>query len=101
MFEIEGIFNNEDKRLGTIYLKDERLIINLPEWIEERNIYRVDTKEQFATIKPKKFGGLSYLIYSFTDDFAEIETRDYGRCLVKITEATTITNFPKYERGNY
>ena len=74
--------------------------INIPEWIEERNIYD-SNKNQFATIKPSKFGGLSYKIYSIDGDFAEIETIDYGRCYVKITEATPITDTPTYEHGNY
>ena len=75
--------------------------INLPEWIEERNIYRLDNKEQFATLKPKKFGGLSYKIFSQDNEYAEIETIDYGRCYVKVTEATPITDVPTYEHGNY
>lgn len=74
--------------------------INIPEWIDERNIYN-QNKEQFATIKPKKFGGLSYKIYSIDHEFAEIETIDFGRCYVKITESTPITDTPTYEHGNY
>lgn len=75
--------------------------INIPEWIEERNIYTIDTKEQFATIKPAKFGGLSYKIFSRDGEFAEIETLDFGRCYVKVTDATPITDTPTYEHGNY
>ena len=74
--------------------------INIPEWIEERNIYDMN-KNQFATIKPAKFGGLSYKVYSIDGEFAEIETVDYGRCYVKITDATPITDTPTYEHGNY
>lgn len=74
--------------------------VNLPEWIEERNIYN-SNKEQFATLKPKKFGGLSYKIFSIDGEFAEIETIDYGRCYVKITDSTPITDVPTYEHGNY
>lgn len=74
--------------------------VNLPEWIEERNIYD-SNKEQFATLKPKKFGGLSYKLYSRDGEFAEIETVDYGRCYVKITDSTPITDVPTYEHGNY
>ena len=89
------------------YLKDVPVVaknyINIPEWIEERNVYKIDTKEQFATLKPKKFGGLTYKIYSFVDDgyYAEIETRDFGRCLVRVTDSTPITEIPTYEHGNY
>ena len=74
--------------------------INIPEWIEERNIYD-NNKNQFATIKPAKFGGLTYKIYSRDGEFAEIETIDYGRCYVKVTDSTPITNTPMYEHGNY
>lgn len=77
--------------------------INIPASIEQRNIYTVDTKQQFATIKPMKFGGLSYKIYSLVDNgyYAEIETRDYGRCLVRVTDMTPITDAPQYKNGNY
>lgn len=78
--------------------------INLPEWIEERYIYDVNTKQRLdKTLKPKKFGGLTYKIYSFIDDnyYAEIESVDYGKVLVRITEATPITDTPQYECGNY
>lgn len=74
--------------------------INIPEWIEERNIYD-SNKNQFATIKPAKFGGLSYKVFNIDGEFAEIETYDYGRCYVKITDSTTITDSPTYDHGNY
>ena len=74
--------------------------INIPEWIEERNIYD-SNKNKIATIKPQKFGGLSYKIYSIDGEFAEIETLDYGRCYVKVTDSTPITDSPIYEHGNY
>ena len=77
--------------------------INIPPSIEERNIYDINTKKQFATIKPKKFGGLSYKILSYQEGktYAEIETHDYGKVLVKITDMTPITNTPQYSHGNY
>ena len=77
--------------------------INIPPTIEERNIYRVDNKQQFATIKPKKFGGLSYKVYSFVDGgyYAEIQTVDYGRVLVRVTDMTPITTTPQYSHGNF
>lgn len=77
--------------------------INIPDWIEERAIFKIDTKEWFACIKPKKFGGLSYKIYSIVDNgyYAEIETCDFGRCLIRVTDSTPITNVPTYEHGNY
>ena len=77
--------------------------INIPPSIEARNIYDVNNKKQFATIKPKKFGGLSYKILSYQEGktYAEIETHDYGKVLVKITDMTPITNTPQYSHGNY
>ena len=74
--------------------------INVPEWIEERNIYDSNFN-QFTTIKPKKFGGLSYKVFSIQGEFAEIETVNFGRCFIKITESTPITETPTYEHGNY
>ena len=88
------------KKLADVPVKNDKYI-NLPEWIEERNIYDINTKKQFATLKPKKFGGLSYKIYNIVNDLAEIETLDYGRCYVKITNSTPITDVPTYEHGNY
>lgn len=87
-----------------IYLaksKDE--FINIPPSIEERNIYDINTKKQINVIKPKKFGGLSYKILSYQEGktYAEIETHDYGKVLVKITDMTPITNTPQYSHGNY
>lgn len=81
----------------------ENIYINIPEWIDQRAIFTLDTKEWFNCIKPKKFGGLSYKIYSFVDNgyFTEIETCDFGRCLIRVTEATPITSQPLYEHGNY
>ena len=77
--------------------------INIPPSIEVRNVYDKNTKKLKATIKPKKFGGLSYKIYNLVDNgyYAEIETRDYGRVLVRITKLTPITNKPQYTHGNY
>lgn len=77
--------------------------INIPPTIEVRNIYKVDTKKQFAVIKPQKFGGLSYKILGYVDGrtYAKIKTLDYGEVLVKITSMTPITNKPQYTHGNY
>lgn len=96
---IEGM-GGSWKHTTDVPVKEDKYV-NIPEWIEERNIYKLDTKEQFATIKPKKFGGLSYLIYSRDGEFAEIQTVDFGRCYVKVTDSTPITDVPTYEHGNY
>lgn len=86
-----------------IYQSNKTKYINIPEWIEERNVYRCDNKTQFATIKPKKFGGLTYAIYNMVDNgyYAEIETLNFGRCLVRVTQSTPITDSPMYSHGNY
>lgn len=96
-FDIEGYYN-ENKNIN---LKNIPLLINIPEWIEERNVYSIDTVEQIGTLKPKKYGGLSYRIIDFKYDFACIKTSSFGYCYVRITEATKITNYPIYERGEY
>ena len=101
LFEIEGNVIKNGEIFATLSLNDVPMYINIPEWIEERNIYTVDTFDQFATIKPKKFGGLTYRVIEYIDVYAKIKTIDYGECLVKITEATTLSNYPFYERGNY
>ena len=101
VFVLEGKVENNGFIFGSLLLKDVPMYINLPEWIDERNIYTIDTKEQFATLKPKKFSGLTYRILDYDDVYAVIKTIDYGECLVKITEVTTITNYPMYERGGY
>lgn len=86
-----------------IYHQNVTEYINIPPSIEERNIYRIDSKKQFTTIKPKKFGGLSYKILGYVDGkkFAKIRTVDFGEVLVKITDMTPITTSPQYEHGNY
>lgn len=98
---IQGMGGNW-RTTGSVPVSD-KLYINLPPTIEERNIYNVDTKEQFATIKPAKFGGLSYYIYELVDNntYAKIKTVDYDFVLVKITDMTPITHSPTYEHGNY
>lgn len=96
-FNIEGYFNDNKN----IDLKSVPLLINIPEWIEERNVYSIDTIELIGTLKPKKYGGLSYRIIDFKYDFARIKTSTYGECYVIITESTKITNYPMYERGEY
>ena len=86
-----------------IYESSQEEFINIPPTIEKRNIYKIDTKEQFNVIKPSKFGGLSYRIYNYVDNkyFAEIETIDYGKVLIRITDMTPITSQPTYTHGNY
>ena len=91
------------KTTADVPVQDNKFI-NLPPDIEERYIYDVNTKQKLdKTLKPKKFGGLSYKVFSFPNDgyYAEIETLDYGNVLVRVTSKTPITNTPQYQHGNY
>ena len=101
-FTLEGYFGNDETKIGKIQLDDIKLYVNIPSWIEERNIYDLN-KRKIGTLKPKKFGGLTYFLYDIitedTDCYGVIETRDFGKCLVMITLATTLTNKPMYEKG--
>lgn len=77
--------------------------INIPEWIDLRNVYN-SSGIRVGQIKPKKFGGLSYRVLDYQNiqgrKFAKISTRDFGECYVMITSSTTITSTPKYEHGS-
>lgn len=86
-----------------VYYQIKTEYINVPPTIEARAIFRKDTKQWFACIKPRKYNGLSYKVYSYVNNkyYAEIETVNYGRCLIRITGATPITNSPQYQNGNY
>lgn len=101
-FNIEGYFGNEEMKIGSLSLNNIKLYINLPAWIEERNVYNFN-KRKIGILKPKKFNGLSYYLYDIiiedTDCYGVIETRDFGKCLVMITLATALTNKPTYETG--
>lgn len=78
--------------------------INIPGWIEIRNVYD-SAGVQFATLKPAKFGGLSYKILGYETNnginYAKINTCDFGEGYVRITSSTPITDKPMYEHGNY
>ena len=101
VFDITGDVSDKGNVFALIELKDVEIYINVPECIDERNVYNIDTKEVINTIKPSKYGGLTYRVMDFVDDFAKITTSSYGECLIKITKMTTLTNYPVYERGTY
>lgn len=101
VFSIDGKFVIDDINSGVIDLKDIKLYINIPDWIDERRVYDVDKHKELGYIKPRKYQGLTYYIYDIVDDFATIKTITYGYCLVRITEATTISNYPYYVNGGY
>lgn len=98
---INGIGNW--KYLSDVPVSDAKFI-NLPPSIEERYIYDVNTKNKLDySLKPAKFGGLTYQVLEFIDDryYAKIQTNDYGEVLVRVTDKTPITDTPQYEHGNY
>ena len=92
------------KKLEDVPVQSDKFINLPPEFIDERNIYNVYTKEKLPyTLKVKKFNGLTYKILEFIDNnyYAKIETCDYGQVLVRITDKTPITDVPTYDHGNY
>ena len=81
--------------------EDTRNYINIPPTIEARNVYNMK-QQVVGQIKPKKFGGLSYYVYRYVGDFAEIQTANFGRVLVKKTASTPITiGKHTYNRGSF
>lgn len=98
---IEGM-GGSWKHTTDVPVSSEKYINLPPEYIDERNIYDVNTKQKLPnTLKVRKFGGLSYKILEQFDEFAKIPSVDFGEVLVKITDKTPITDVPTYEHGNY
>lgn len=80
---------------------DTRNYINIPPTIEARNVYNMK-QQVVGQIKPKKFGGLSYYVYRYVGEFAEIQTSSFGRVLVKKTASTPITiGYHTYNKGSF
>lgn len=82
-------------------VESKKSYINIPPTIEARNVYYLDKNVVKGQIKPKKFGGLTYTILENNNGYATIETTTFGKCRVKITGMTPITNNPQYEYGNW
>ena len=100
---IEGMGGNW-KNTSDIPVSEDKFINLNPEFINERNIYNINTKEKLPyTLKVKKYNGLTYKVLDFIDDYyyAKIKTNDYGEVLVRITDKTPISNYPFYEHGYY
>lgn len=78
---------------------------NITSWrVYDLNVSPVK-KNAKGSLNPKKFGGLTYYIYSYRDSgtTAEIDTRDYGRVKLYIVNENckiTIDN-PLYEYGSF
>lgn len=75
--------------------------INIPKTIVKRNIYDINTKKQIGQLSPKKFGGLSYKILNNSNGYVQINTLNFGVCLVKMTDTLKITDRPLYNSGNF
>ncbi|MBO5138660.1 MAG: hypothetical protein J6B89_03360 [Bacilli bacterium] len=83
--------------------------VNLPSTIKEWRFYDLNVspvkKNTKGYIKPKKFGGLSYLIHEYRDDGTTvvIETQQFGKVkiYIKDTVASITKGSHKYNSGNY
>lgn len=75
--------------------------VNIPAWIEARNVYNDGQTKRVGQLKPKKFGGLTYEILADNGSYVKISTRDFGDCWVKKTKALTYTDKPEYDHGSY
>lgn len=82
--------------------------VNLPPTISSWAIYNINVapvkRNAKGSLNPKKFGGLSYLVYGYRDNntTVEIQTQNYGRVKIYIkgTVATITTGKYTYKNGN-
>lgn len=82
--------------------------VNLPSNISKWAVYSLNVapvkRNSKGSLNPKKFGGLSYLIYGYRDNntTVEIQTQNYGRVKIYIkgTVATITTGKYNYKNGN-
>lgn len=83
--------------------------VNLPPVVSSWRVYKLDSqpvkKNAIGSLNPKKFGGLTYYVYSYRDGgtTAEIQTASYGRVKIYIrnTCAKITHNNPLYKYGEY
>ncbi len=111
-FDDTNILNRKEylkpKYTNSITPNQENKYINLPPTVESWAVYDISVspikKNAKAYLNPKKFGGLTYLIYDYHDNntTVEIETKDYGKVKIYISDTVgEITNTPKYKTGSY
>ena len=83
--------------------------VNLPPTVDSWRFYRLSSQpikiNAIGKLNPKKYGGLSYYVYSYRDNgaTAEIETVQFGRVKIYIKNTPaiiTIGNY-KYKNGNH
>lgn len=83
--------------------------VNLPPQYDKWAFYRLESppvkKNAIGNLNPKKFGGLSYYVYSYRDNgtTAEIQTIQFGRVKIYIrnTPATITYDRYLYKNGNH
>ena len=83
--------------------------VNLPPQYDSWAFYNLNSapvkKNAIGNLNPKKFGGLSYYVYSYTDNrtTAEIQTVQFGRVKIYIpnTPATITYDRYLYKNGNH
>ena len=82
---------------------------NLPPQYDSWAYYRLDSapvkKNAIGNLNPKKFGGLSYYVYSYRDNSttAEIQTIQFGRVKIYIHNTPAVITYDKYlyKNGNH
>ena len=83
--------------------------VNLPPQYDSWAFYRLDStpvkKNAIGNLNPKKFGGLSYYVYSYRDNrtTAEIQTVQFGRVKIYIHNTPAIITYDRYlyKNGNH
>lgn len=111
-FDNTNILNKQDllkPKYTSSNNTEQKKYINLSPNVSSWAVYDLDKspikKNAKAFLNPQKFGGLTYLIYSFRDNdtTVEIETSDYGRVKIYIqnTPSEITINNPKYKYGSY
>lgn len=90
------------------YKPSNKQYINLPASVSTWRFYNINVlpvkKNALGFLKPKKFGGLSYLIQEYRDynTTVVINSVDYGKVKIYISETpAVISGTPMYQHGNF
>ena len=83
--------------------------VNLPPQYDSWAFYNLNSapvkKNAIGNLNPKKFGGLSYYVYSYRDNrtTAEIQTIQFGRVKIYIKNTPAIITYDRYlyKNGNH
>lgn len=83
--------------------------VNLPPQYDSWAFYNLNSapvkKNAIGNLNPKKFGGLSYYIYSYRDNrtTAEIQTIQFGRVKIYIHNTPAVITYDRYlyKNGNH